>query len=60
MNKLAKIRQLCDESISDYEELQQEAPGVVDSIIGEGSMHIEKGRAELAEEILEILNGENN
>lgn len=50
MKKLEEIRLRCQESIDDYKEL-------VDAGYESGSK-MEAGRAELAEEILEILNGE--
>lgn len=51
MKKLDEIRQICNEAIDELAQLQLE-PDDVD-------YEIEQGRAELAEEILEILNGDN-
>ncbi len=52
MNKLKRARQLVEEILNDYAEDAYET-------MGEAYRHgIEVGRAELAEEILEILNGE--
>jgi hypothetical protein len=52
MRKLDEIRQLCDETIADYKELCNEYG------VGSESTWPEQHRAELAEQILEILNGE--
>jgi len=51
MKKLDEIRQLCENTISEYAELTKEHS--MDDIIAP-----EQYRAELAEEVLEIMNGE--
>lgn len=52
MNKLQLIRQKAQESIDDYADMTLTAGKMI------SEYDLEKGRAELAEEILEILNGE--
>ena len=49
MKKLGLIRQKCQEAVDDYEELAEHNKTL-------GNVELEEGRAELAEEILEILN----
>lgn len=51
MKKLELIRQKCQESIDEYESLLRENPSIIEVV--------ERARAELADEILEIINGEN-
>lgn len=52
MKKLEDIRIKCQESIDDYNEVED-----TDLAKYSSEFQLEKGRAELAEEILEILNG---
>lgn len=52
MKKLEEIRVLCDQAIKENEALKE--TGRITSVV-----NMEAGRAELAEEILEILNGDN-